>query len=71
MGLLESVEMQELDSVLVFKSAEWLCKNVGCLRCRWNVTNVDVSRVEDMTDVMMTRVNVFCPGVIDVVFDVL
>jgi hypothetical protein len=55
----------------VLDGTKRLGENVCRLRCRGNVTNVDVARIVNMTDIMITSINVFAASVIDVVLDVL
>jgi len=63
------VKAKEFDSVDVFQCAKGFCEDVRRLRGRGDMSNVDVSGIVDMTNIVMTCINVFGTRVIYIVFD--
>jgi len=68
-GLAREGGVEEVDSFLMFDNAEGLGENTSCLGCRGNMMDVHIAGIEDMSDIMVSRVNVFAAQVIHTVFD--
>jgi len=64
------VEWKKFDSFLMFDDAERLGENISCLGCRGNGTDVHIPGIEDLSDIMVSHVNVFAARVIDIGFEV-
>ena len=57
------MEPKKFDSFLMFDDAERLGENISCFGCRGNRMDVHIARIEDMSDIMVSCVNVFfCVG---------